>query len=170
MAEFIVGVLLTVAAVTWVLLPVFRPQAVAPLAPGADVVDPDDDLSPHAVALGALREIEFDRATGKLSDADYATLHRKYTAEAVAAMRAEDAVPSRPGAKPAVAKPAAAAQPGRPAPVACPVHGPRPEPDAVFCSECGRRLGDVEAYCGRCGTSLEAGASYCHACGARSAA
>ena len=33
--------------------------------------DPDDDMSPQAVALRALKEIEFDRATGKLSDTDY---------------------------------------------------------------------------------------------------
>jgi hypothetical protein len=164
MAEFIVGVLLTVAAVGWVLYPVFRPASVVPLASAPDFVDPDDDLSPHTVALGALREIEFDRATGKLSDADYTALHRKYTAEAVAAMRAEGAGPPRPSAKPA------AAPLGRPAPAVCPTHGPRPEPDAVFCSECGRRLGGVEAYCARCGTTLEADARYCHACGARSAA
>jgi len=164
MAEFIVGVLLTVAAVGWVLYPVLRPATVPLASSEPDVVDPEDDLSPHTVALGALREIEFDRATGKLSDEDYAALHRKYTAEAVAAMRAESVTPPRPSAKPA------AAQVGRPAPAVCPTHGPRPEPDAVFCSECGRRLGGVEAYCARCGTSLEVDARYCHACGARSAA
>src|SRR5439155_18632511 len=53
--------------------------------------DPEDDMSPQTVALRALKEIEFDRATGKLSDADYEQLKAKYTAEALAAMRGEGA-------------------------------------------------------------------------------
>jgi hypothetical protein len=165
-AEFLVGVGLIAVALAWVLHPVFRPDA-ARVAAAVDVVDPDDDLSPHAVALGALREIEFDRATGKLSDVDYDALHRKYTAAALASMRAE----TTPRPKPRVGtKAPAAATPARPEPVVCPTHGPRPEPDAAFCSECGRRLGEVGAYCARCGTALEVDAHYCHACGARSAA
>jgi len=165
-AEFIVGVLLVAAAVAWVLYPVFRPDTAARVPSTPEVIDLEDDLSPRAVAFGALREIEFDRATGKLSDADYDDLHRKYTAEALASMRAETA--DQP--KPRVAARPAAAGPPEAGPAVCPVHGPRPEPDAAFCSECGRRLGAQGAYCARCGTSLEVDARYCHACGARSAA
>ena len=169
MAEFIVGVVLTAAAVMWVLYPVFRPDTAVRVASAAEAVDPDDDFSPHAVALAALREIEFDRATGKLSDVDYDALSRRYTAEALAAMRAEGADRPKPRVAP---KPVVAAggPPSRPAPAVCPTHGRRPEADAAFCSECGRRLGAVGAYCARCGTSLEEDARYCHACGARSAA
>ena len=36
--------------------------------------------------MAALREIEFDRETGKLSDDDYASLKAKYTGEALAAL------------------------------------------------------------------------------------
>src|SRR5213076_2598028 len=56
---------------------------------GDEGEDPEDDLSPRAVALRALKEIEFDRATGKLSDADYDVLKTRYTSEALAALRAE---------------------------------------------------------------------------------
>ena len=42
----------------------------------------------------ALREIEFDRETGKLSDADYSELKARYTEAAVLAMRQEDAAPA----------------------------------------------------------------------------
>jgi hypothetical protein len=48
-------------------------------------LDPEDDLSTRAVALRALKEIEFDRATGKLADADYDALKQRYTAEALEA-------------------------------------------------------------------------------------
>ena len=130
--------------------------------------DPDDDLSPRAVALRALKEIEFDRATGKLSDADYETLKDKYTAEALAALRAEPRTGDEgrgTGLAPVVTRPSSPVP--RPA---CPTHGTRPETDAQFCSECGARLASAPGYCSHCGTSLESDARYCHSCGARVAA
>ena len=169
--EFVVGVLLAAAAVWFVLLPIFRPEPGAPViadGAGEEGDDPDDDLSPRAVALRALREIEFDRATGKLADADYDALRAKYTAEALAALRAADG--SREGPAPAAQRAPAVAGPSRAPHPACPTHGPRPESDAAFCSDCGRRLGTAPGYCARCGTALEGEARYCHSCGARVAA
>src|SRR6185312_14225804 len=81
MLELILGILLATGATYYVLRPILRP---APDGGSADAWsdegdDPNDDLSPQAVALRALKEIEFDRATGKLSDSDYDQLHAKYT-------------------------------------------------------------------------------------------
>lgn len=166
MLELIVGILLAAGATFYVLLPIIRPPAPTPLGksvPTDEGDDPDDDMSPQTVALRALKEIEFDRATGKLSDGDYSSLKAKYTEEALAALRGEPAL------VPGPSKPRAPAQ-GQPAKPVCPVDGPRPEPDAVFCSTCGRRLGTAPAYCGRCGTALEKGARYCERCGSRVAA
>ncbi len=67
------------------------------------------------MALTALKEIDFDRETGKLSDADYEFLKAKYTAIALEALRAEQSTPP------------ASQQ-------SCGTCGPRPEPDAIFCS------------------------------------
>ncbi|HET8712566.1 MAG TPA: zinc ribbon domain-containing protein [Gemmatimonadales bacterium] len=163
--ELLVGILLAAGATYFVILPILRP----PVDSGDEVVDegddPEDDLSPQAVALRALKEIEFDRATGKLSDADYDHLKAKYTAEALAAMRGErtpDVVRRAPDLPQDARRPA---HDGR-----CPEHGPRPEPRAQFCSECGRRLGTAPGYCVRCGTGLESDSRYCNACGARVAA
>jgi hypothetical protein len=66
-------------------------------------------------ALDALKEIEFDRETGKLSDSDYQSLRGAYMQQAVAEMRAGHLA-------------------------VCPTCGPRPERDAVFCSNCGAPL------------------------------
>jgi hypothetical protein len=166
MLELIVGVLLAAGATYYVLLPILRPSPEVDASPGAidEGDDPEDDWSPQTVALRALKEIEFDRATGKLSDTDYESLKAKYTQEALVAIRAEQGAGSREQTfKPAPRSPL-------PAPV-CPTHGRRPEPDAVFCSECGRRLGAAAAgYCSRCGTALESDARYCNRCGARVAA
>ena len=49
----------------------------------------DPEETPKGVALAALKEIEFDRETGKLSDEDYEFLKAKYTMAAVEALRGE---------------------------------------------------------------------------------
>jgi len=168
------GILLAACGIYFVLEPILRPQSggrgTADEGRGADEgEDPDDDLSPQAVALRALKEIEFDRATGKLSDADYETLKARYTAEAIAALRAEQSGSEMRDAG-SVASGAASHPASRIPPPVCPTHGPRPESEAEFCSECGSRLASAPGYCSRCGTSLERDARYCHSCGARVAA
>jgi hypothetical protein len=160
--EFVVGVLFAAATVWFVLHPILRPGLESPVIVDGTMFDegddPDEDFSSRAVALRALREIEFDRATGKLSDADYESLQTKYTVEALAALRAEDeGRGTREGSSPVTR-------------LSCPTHGVRPEPDAVFCSECGRRLGTAPGYCARCGSALEHDARYCAGCGSRVAA
>jgi Double zinc ribbon len=167
--ELLAGILLVAGAVYFVLRPILRPEPSEETSSETGTnegLDPDDDFSPRAVALRALKEIEFDRATGKLSDQDYDGLKAKYTAEALAALRAET-WEQRAGS--GTLRDGTA--PRSPLPLAtCPTHGPRPESDAQFCSECGRRLDTAPGYCARCGTSLEREARYCHSCGARVAA
>jgi double zinc ribbon protein len=169
MLELIVGILLATGVTYYVLRPILRPEPrdlgmSSGEGGGNEGDDPGDDLSPQAVALRALKEIEFDRATGKLSDADYDDLHAKYTQEALTALREQG------GPTPAIREPRALARGQSSEPLACPVDGPRPEPDAVFCSACGRRLGTAPGYCARCGSALETDARYCNRCGSRVAA
>ena len=159
--------MLAAGAIYFVLLPILRPPLEMPVDPNIDEGDdPDDDMSAQAVALRALKEIEFDRATGKLSDTDYEQLKAKYTAEALAAMRGDAGRATRDGATQRAPTPLTSPVPR----LSCPDHGPRPERDALFCSDCGRRLGTAPGYCVRCGTALETDARYCNSCGARVAA
>ena len=171
MLELITGILLAAGAVYFVLQPILRPvpSGGGMRDPGSmdEGDDPDDDFSPRAVALRALKEIEFDRATGKLSDADYDALKTRYTSEALAALRAEQPGSGKRETGNVAAPPFPVSR--VPLPV-CPTHGLRPEADAQFCSECGRRLATAPGYCARCGTALEHDAHYCHSCGARVAA
>jgi rRNA maturation endonuclease Nob1 len=159
-----VGTLLAVAALAYVLYPIFFPQPARLASKGlssSTSVTRGDDL-----AVAALREIEFDRATGKLSDSDYAQLKERYTREALAGMRniaPPAAILVRPDDEVEAAIRAYRGQ--RPA---CPLHGPRPETDAAFCSECGRYL---RGPCEQCGRQVdETGARFCSACGHRLAA
>jgi len=170
LVELTLAVLLATGAVYFVLRPIFR--VTASVVEGDEGDESEEDLSPRAVALRALKEIEFDRATGKLSDADYDALKNQYTGMALDALR--EAGPSHAFPHPASPIPPPASPippPTSPIPhSSCPIHGPSSEIGARFCPECGRRLSAAHGFCARCGAALESGAHYCNACGARVAA
>ena len=173
MLAMIVGSLLAVLGLLYVLIPLMRGStAVRPVTVGPD-------LPPEASALDALREIEFDQATGKLSAEDYSSLRATYTPLAVAEMKAREDGTSGPSAERANAGAASsggaigAARPDDAAEAliarikargtVCPACGPRPEADAIFCSDCGRYLA---AACLRCGAAVGSDQSrFCPECG-----
>jgi hypothetical protein len=112
MTAMLMGTALALVTLAFVLYPLFRePLALGPIRLRGVAHNRTNS------AVDALREIEFDHATGKLSEHDYAELKATYTQRAITAMR---------GAEGAV--------------VVCDVCGLRPELDALFCSECGRSL------------------------------
>lgn len=168
--EALAAALVGILALWFVLDPVLRPTTPAP--PIYEPPDPQE--TPKGQALAALREIEFDRATGKLSDADYDALRTTYTAEAVEAMRAEEsgaaAGATTDDVERMVAARVAAIRGGDLAEgVVCPTCGPRPEVEAAFCSSCGRSLNGAGA-CTGCGAPLTPGARFCGNCGTKVAA
>jgi rRNA maturation endonuclease Nob1 len=162
MLALALGTLLAVAALAFVLHPLlFDVRASASRAPSRVSRAPqagDED------SVAALCEIEFARATGKLSDTDYAELKARYTARALEAMRAAGAGVT--GAAEDVVEQAVLAFRARLR--SCARCGPRPEPDAVFCSSCGAYLDEKCAGCGR--VVEEAGAAFCAGCGRQLAA
>jgi hypothetical protein len=173
--EVLAAALVGLAAVWLVLQPLVLPgHARTPV-----FEPPDPEETPKGVALAALKEIEFDRETGKLSDEDYAFLKGKYTGVALDALRAESPKAAEVGARPerpdgggdaevmiaarvrALRSAATSAPPGAPV---CSTCGPRPEADAVFCSTCGHRLLPGGA-CAGCGAELGQGSRFCEQCG-----
>lgn len=139
MLELVAGVAVAIATMAFVLEPLVRRIGDAgPLAPEPELTPLEESESPKVQALLALKEIEFDRATGKLSDDDYAELKARYGRLALAAMDAEQTQARVvAGAEdPAEALIRAARQDL----AVCPSCGPRPETGATFCSECGRPL------------------------------
>lgn len=84
-----------------------------------------------AVAVLAITEAEFDRATGKLSDDDYRVLRSDYEGRALQAMGEIDRLASA----------------GKPSAV----------PTARFCGSCGSRYRDEDCFCGTCGGRRHAG-------------
>jgi Double zinc ribbon len=169
LAETLAAALVGLLALFVVLRPLIWP---AP--PAEPVYEPvEQEETPRGVALLALKEIEFDRETGKLSEEDYRFLKEKYTAEALDALRAEEQAMAPDDVEALIAhrvralrSAAASAPPGA---RVCPACGPRPEPDAAYCSTCGSRL-PAAATCSHCGTALSADSRFCEGCGSRVAA
>jgi rRNA maturation endonuclease Nob1 len=168
MIALVIGAALAVAALLYVLFPLFdsvtpRPKQLSPRP-----------IEASETAIDALREIEFDKATGKLSDADYASLKAEYTRTALVELRSRDE-----SAAPVVATPNVVGAEGVDAAEAavlryrsvrreCDTCGPRPEPDPAFCSNCGKYL---RGKCAHCGATVDAPASrFCANCGSSLAA
>lgn len=168
MGALMVGTVLALVALAFVLYPVFfgRPNTLPPAMHARPTTGTADGDLEEPSAVAALRELEFDRATGKLSEADYAELKARYTKSAIAAMRRGSDADVL--ALPSDADLEAHVRAQRQRLDGCPTCGPRPESDAVYCSNCGRYLNDRCATCGAPVVAPEA--RYCNNCGNRLAA
>ena len=118
------SLLLALLAAAFVVRPLIdrRDALLVDLAPGA-VLDAE---ARRRVALASLKELEYDYLGGKLDDADYRSQKERLSVEALAAMRAAEAV---------------GIESGRTAPApdrhACGFLNP---PLSRFCAGCGARL------------------------------
>ncbi len=143
----------------------------------------------------ALKELEFDFRTGKLSEGDFHELDARYRADALEILASIDArekgVSDTPGARRAraqrksprvtAAEPAASVTAASFAePFACAACGRMNREDARFCAGCGEELGadadvlDPESFdetaheplaCEECGTVARPGHRFCASCG-----
>lgn len=153
LVALLAGTALAVSAVAFVLYPLFfDASARSPRIGG-------DDSKGEDSAILALREIEFDRATGKLSEDDYTELRKTYGERALKELRvSKEPAPGQP-LDPIEARVRAYRMTHR----ECPTCGLRPEPDAIYCSTCGAFLDRV---CPRCAANItEPSALYCSTCG-----
>jgi cytochrome c-type biogenesis protein CcmI len=139
MSVVIGAVLLVAAVVLYILQPMLSGQR-ASLHRELD--EPTEAESRRRVTLLALRDVEYDYATGKLDEADYKRLKRELAAEALAALDQADAEAA---AGPAAAPPEleeeiARVRGGLESGTTCAVCGSGNETGSLFCSYCGSPL------------------------------
>jgi cytochrome c-type biogenesis protein CcmI len=121
----------------------------------------------RGLAVQGLRELEFDRQMGKLSDADYESLREGLQARALAAMAAIEKLRAAQGTGPASRPPARRIPSIPPAPAVrrpeIPPSAPAPIRPAgaaagvrnvSFCPQCGARAAQKANFCAECGGAL----------------
>ena len=162
----ILALLATLGAivVAFVLYPVFTE---AP-ATGPTVLDESalalSDLSDKkAMLYEAIQDLDFENASGKISETDYETLRNDYLAQVSVVIKKMDGLaPAKPATATTVqAEPEepATKQDGELACASCGAHNPQ---GSNFCLECGHAFA---LGCASCGESLPANARFCNACG-----
>jgi cytochrome c-type biogenesis protein CcmI len=130
----------------------------------------------RALAVQGLRELEFDREMGKLSDADYESMHKALEDRALTAMAAVENIRAQ-SDKAASAK-KATVTPLTPVPRRAPLprstevptlvlhieqprtpppSPPQPLPSAKlrFCPQCGTRAAVDSKFCAQCGVAIK---------------
>jgi cytochrome c-type biogenesis protein CcmI len=127
----------------------------------------------RALAVQGLRELEFDREMGKLSDADYESMHQALEDRALTAMAAIEKIREQAAnAKKPIVTPLTprklAPAPRRIDPIPTLVlhmdppraqPTPPPTPSAshkiIFCPQCGMRAAPDSKFCAQCGIAIK---------------
>jgi cytochrome c-type biogenesis protein CcmI len=132
----------------------------------------------RALAVQGLRELEFDREMGKLSDADYESMHKALEDRALTAMAAVENIRAqtekaanakKPAVTPLAPVPRRPSQPRRIDPIPTlvvhtePPRPPQPTPQPPvsqsgkisFCPQCGTRAALDSKFCAQCGIAIK---------------
>ena len=118
---------------------------------GASELDRERLEHERGLAVQGLRELEFDREMGKLSDADYESLHDVLEQRALTAMAALEkgrGADAGRGKRPVRRIDSARAAGATP-------RSPGAQRSINFCPECGTRALGAANFCAECGTSLK---------------
>jgi hypothetical protein len=123
----LLAVLMILAVVAFVTFPLLGETGIADV----EATSGGDELwqREKAVAVLAITEADFDRATGKLSESDYGVLRSDYEGRALQAMDELDRLEAREVVPPEE----------------------HAEGLARFCGNCGARFASGDAFCGGCG-------------------
>ncbi len=189
------ALLLTLLIALYVLYPVIRASALGRryFREAAESDRLADILAQRDAIYQAIRDLDFDRETGKLTPEDHRAMRAQLVAQGVAVLQELDRLMEHVGAddlEGEIEREVARLRQHRAVPVTepavsgvgeaeteplaartCPQCGQRARPDAAFCVHCGTSLEAVtaepcEGVCPSCGASFEAGDRYCRVCGA----
>ena len=138
MSVVVGAVLLVVAVILFILQPMLSGRRVSLHREMDELTEAE---SRRRVTLLALRDVEYDYATGKLDEADYGSLRRELAAEALTALaRADSEAAAGPGAPPAIEGEIARLRSGLRSGTTCAVCGTGNEAGSSFCGYCSAPL------------------------------
>ena len=147
--------------VAFVLYPVFAEVRTGRFGGLGDAEREVLDLEEKKSRLYALlADLDFEKESGKVSEADYQTARNDYLAQAAAVLAKLEALAPQKGEKKKTRKPAEAAA-GR----ICGGCSKSSPESAKFCIHCGAAIVASEAVCEGCGEKLPKDARFCMACG-----
>jgi hypothetical protein len=128
--------------------------ALATRRAGRDAAEAERLEHERALAMQGLRELEFDREMGKLSDADYASLHEGLMTRALGASAALERLHGTPAApEAAAARPRLVKSGLTAAPAAGVASAAATAPRIRFCPQCGLEVAAAN-FCSECGAPL----------------
>lgn len=166
MLSTILIALIVIAVVVIVAYPLFKPLAV--LRPESSHPVLEELVSQRDAMYAAIKDLENEYATGKLSETDYRSLRAKYEAKAVALLQDLDRVVAtlpRAEADDVIEREVARWRRGatKESTRTCPQCSAPYAAEDVFCTKCGAALRG--ARCPTCGMRAAVGDKFCRQCG-----
>ncbi len=152
-SSIIIGLILLGGSVAYVSLP-FRKRQRVGINPFKASVQPEGQ---REIVLAALRDLDFDFKTGKVSEEDYQPLRAQLMAEAAQYIEMEKKEDEQ---LEALIQARRKAQKQN---VKCDHCGAPMEADQRFCSKCGSAVNNE--LCPTCGKKIQAGDLFCPSCG-----
>ena len=146
--SILIGLALLAATIPFVAKPLLNDKRRKPAAIDSSVAVPHNR---HAQTLTALRDLDFDHRTGKITDEDYAGLRAALLAQAAEAIEQEDRQSAE---RDALIEDAVRAR-------------RQHKTDSLACGQCGAALQVNDRFCRRCGAPATSLCPHCgHAAGA----
>ncbi len=148
----ILAVIMTILAAGFVVYPLFQRSEGEPVSVGREELEAL--LWEKQATYLALKDLEFDRSMGKLSEADYQELSQRYKGKAISILKRLDEREAEIEAEVAKIR-------TRRGSITCSRCGATLRPEANFCPACGSSL----LVCDRCGAPYKEGDRFCVRCG-----
>lgn len=155
--SILIGLALLIATIPWVISPILNEKK---RRSKLEIVEPILEGDPHAEGLLALRDLEFDHRTGKVTDADYIALRVELLNQIAASLEAKEKINAKIDAL--LEKKIQSRRLSKPDSKACGQCGFALEPTDRFCRSCGAPVDEV---CTKCGGVIHAVDQFCSTCG-----
>jgi hypothetical protein len=128
--ELLLILIMTLGGLFYVGYPIFTEEKMWIVAPARPLSRKEELLARKGRALSAIKEVEFDFHTGKLSPEDYSSLRSRYEGEVIEVMKLLDSL-EKGGKRFKTGK---------------------GEGGKLICSSCGEEVPPKSRYCPACGT------------------